>query len=101
MSELLVCKKQYNNNVGFYSFNPKDVIVWKEKIEKNNLYAVAKVGGSYVVVKVIGLADCLVDKVTLSGNAIHLIEIDEEQINGQTYDLRDLADAVNNFFGGE
>lgn len=89
MSELLVCKKQYNNNVGFYSFNPEDVIVWHEKIEKNNLYAVAKVGGSYEVVQVIGLADCLVDKVKLSGNAIQLIEIDEEQINANYYSLKE------------
>ena len=88
MSELLVCKKQYNNNVGFYSFNPKDVIVWKEKIEKNNLYAVAKVGGSYWVVEVIGLADCLVDKLTLSGNVIELIEIDEDKTNSSYYDVK-------------
>lgn len=77
MSELLICKKQCNNDIGFYSFNPEDVIVWHEKIEKNNLYAVAKVGGRYEAVKVIGLADCLVDKVKLSGNVIKLIEIDE------------------------
>lgn len=89
MSELLVCKKQYNNNVGFYSYNPKDVIVWNEKIEKNNLYAVAKVGGSYEVVQVIGLAHCLVDKLTLRGNVVELIEIDEEQINASYYDLKE------------
>lgn len=89
MSELLVCKKQYNGSGGFYSFNPKDVIVWNEKIEKNNLYAVAKVGESYEVVKVIGLADCLVDELTLSGNVIGLIEIDEDEINSSYYDLRE------------
>ena len=88
MSELLVCKNQYNNNVGFYSFNPKDVIVWNEKIEKNNLYAVTKVGGSYEAVKVIGLADCLVDELTLSGNVIKLIEIDEDKINSSYYDVK-------------
>ena len=78
MSELLVCKKQYNDgSVGFYSFNPKDVIVWNEEIEKNNLYAVAKVDSRYAVVKVIGLADCLVDELTLSGNIVGLVEIVE------------------------
>ena len=89
MSELLVCKEQYYGSVGFYSFNPDHVIVWNEKIEKNNLYAVAKVGGIYEAVKVIGLADCLVDELTLSGNVIGLIEIDEEQINASYYDLRE------------
>ena len=88
MSELLVCKKQYNNNVGFYSFNPEHVIVWNGKIEKNNLYAVAKVSNSYEVVKVIGLADCLVDELTLSGNVIGLIEIDEDKINSSYYDVK-------------
>lgn len=88
MSELLICKKQYDNNVGFYSFNPKDVIVWNEKIEKNNLYAVVKVSNSYKLVKVIGLADCLVDKLILSGNVIELIEIDEDKINSSYYDVK-------------
>ena len=88
MSELLICENQYNGSVGFYSFNPKDVIVWNEEIEKNNLYAIAKVGGSYEAVKVIGLADCLVDKVKLSGNVIKLIEIDEDKINSSYYDVK-------------
>ena len=88
MSELLICKKQYDNNVGFYSFNPEHVIVWNEKIEKNNLYAVAKVGNSYKLVKVIGLADCLVDKLILSGNVIELIEIDEDKIISSYYDVK-------------
>ena len=78
MIKLLVCKKQYNDgSVGFYSFNPKDVIVCNEKIEKNNLYAVAKVDSRYAVVKVIGLADCLVDELTLSGNIVGLVDIVE------------------------
>lgn len=89
MSELLICKKQCNNDIGFYSYNSKKLFVWNEKIEKNNLYAVAKVGGSYEVVKVIGLANCLVDKVKLSGNTIQLIEIDEEQINANYYSLKE------------
>ena len=88
MSELLVCKNQYNGSIGFYSYNSEKMFVYNEKIEKNNLYAVAKVGGSYEVVKVIGLADCLVDKVKLSGNAIQLIEIDEDKINSSYYDVK-------------
>lgn len=89
MSELLVCKKQYNDcSVGFYSFNPKEVIVWNEIIEKNNLYAVAKVDSRYAVVKVIGLADCLVDELTLSGNIVGLTEIDEDEINSSYYDVK-------------
>lgn len=89
MSELLVCKNQYNGSIGFYSYNSEKMFVYNEKIEKKNLYAVVKVGGSYEVVKVIGLADCLVDKVKLSGNAIQLIEIDEEQINANYYSLKE------------
>lgn len=89
MSELLVCKNQYNGSIGFYSYNSEKMFVYNEKIEKKNLYAVAKVGGSYEVVKVIGLADCLVDKIKLSGNAIQLIEIDEEQINANYYSLKE------------
>ena len=89
MSELLVCKNQYNGSIGFYSYNSEKMFVYNEKIEKKNLYAVAKVGESYEVVKVIGLADCLVDKVKLSGNAIQLIEIDEEQINANYYSLKE------------
>lgn len=89
MSELLVCKNQYNGSIGFYSYNSEKMFVYNEKIEKKNLYAVVKVGGSYDVVKVIGLADCLVDKVKLSGNAIQLIEIDEEQINANYYSLKE------------
>lgn len=89
MSELLVCKNQYNNNIGFYSYNSEKMFVYNEKIEKKNLYAVAKVSNSYEVVKVIGLAHCLVDKLTLKGNVIELIEIDEEQINASYYDLRE------------
>ena len=88
MSELLICKKQYDNNIGFYSFNPEHVVVWNEKIEKNNLYAVAKVSNSYKLVKVIGLADCLVDKLILSGNVIELIEIDEDKIISSYYDVK-------------
>lgn len=89
MSELLVCKNQYNGSIGFYSYNSEKMFVYNEKIEKKNLYAVVKVGGSYEVVKVIGSADCLVDKVKLSGNAIKLIEIDEEQINANYYSLKE------------
>ena len=89
MSELLVCKNQYNGSIGFYSYNSEKMFVYNEKIEKKNLYAVVKVGSSYEVVKVIGLADCLVDNVKLSGNAIQLIEIDEEQMNANYYSLKE------------
>lgn len=89
MSELLVCKNQYNGSIGFFSYNSEKMFVYNEKIEKKNLYAVAKVAGSYEAVKVIGLAHCLVDKLTLRGNVVELIEIDEEQINASYYDLKE------------
>lgn len=92
MSELLICKKQCNNDIGFYSYNSKKLFVWNEKIEKNNLYAVIKVGSSYEIVKVIGLADCLDGQVRLTGNAIELIEIDEDEINASYYDLSDVSE---------
>ena len=81
MSELLVCKNQYNGSIGFYSYNSEKMFVYNEKIEKKNLYAVAKVGGNYEIVKVVGLAHCLIDKVRLSGVAIELLDLAEEQIN--------------------
>ena len=87
MRELLICKYQNNRNVGFYSYNSEKLFVWNEKIEKNNLYAVTKVEGCYEILKVIGLADGLVDQIRLSGNIVQLIELDEDEINGQTYDL--------------
>lgn len=89
MSELLICKNQYNGSVGFYVYNPEKIFIYNEKIEKKNLYAVIKIVDTYEIVKVIGLADCLDGKVKLSGNVIQLVEIDEEQINASYYDLRE------------
>lgn len=87
MSELLVCIYQYNGSIGFYSYNSEKMFVYNEKIEKKNLYAVAKVGGSYEIVKVVGLAHCLIDKVKLSGVAIELLDLTEEQINASYHNV--------------
>ena len=96
MSELLVCKNQYNGSIGFYSYNSEKMFVYNEKIEKKNLYAVAKVGGSYEIVKVVGLAHCLIDKVKLSGVAIELLDLTEEQINASYYSLKEEVEDGNN-----
>ena len=87
MSELLVCKNQYNGSIGFYAYNSENIFVYKEKIEKKNLYAIVKINGSYEIVKVVGLAHCLIDKVKLSGVAIELIDLAEEQINASYYNV--------------
>lgn len=87
MSELLVCKNQYNGSIGFYAYNSEKMFVYNEKIEKKNLYAIVKINGSYEIVKVVGLADCLIDKVKLSGVAIELLDLAEEQINASYYNV--------------
>ena len=89
MSELLVCQYQYSKNTGFYAYNSNKIIVWSERIEKGNLYALVKTDDGYVVVKVIGLADCLVDQVKLKGIAVDIFEIDEDKINASYYDVRE------------
>lgn len=96
MSELLVCKNQYNGSIGFYSYNSEKMFVYNEKIEKKNLYAVVKINGSYEIVKVVGLADCLIDKVRLSGVAIELLDLAEEQINASYYNVREEVEDGNN-----
>lgn len=96
MSELLVCKNQYNGSIGFYSYNSEKMFMYNEKIEKKNLYAVVKINGSYEIVKVVGLADCLIDKVKLSGVAIELLDLTEEQINASYYNVREEVEDGNN-----
>lgn len=96
MSELLVCKNQYNGSIGFYSYNSEKMFVYNEKIEKKNLYAIVKINGSYEIVKVVGLADCLIDKVKLSGVAIELLDLTEEQINANYYNVREEVEDGNN-----
>lgn len=96
MSELLVCKNQYNGSIGFYAYNSEKMFVYNEKIEKKNLYAIVKINGSYEIVKVVGLADCLIDKVKLSGVAIELLDLAEEQINASYYNVGGEREDGNN-----
>lgn len=89
MSKLLVCQYQKNKVYGFFAYNGNTMFVWDERIEEGNLYAVVKNYNGYQVVKVIGLANCMVDQIGLDGTAIELLEIDEEKINANYYSLKE------------